>query len=158
MTATSLRVVTTAGAAQGAIMDRHAELQRALDEWAGTLIWAVDHATPTARAVRLLRAFLTREVLPHIQAEERSLYPAAAHHARTELLVRSLVSENRSIAWHASRLAAETGSAAAATAEAIRSLFAVHVAKENYLLLPAVARSRNGLTVLVSRDLVRSAS
>ena len=63
MTATPLHTVMTASAAQGAIMDRHAELQRVLDEWA-----------------------------------------------------------------------------------------AVHAAKENYLLLPALARSRNGLTVLASRE------
>ncbi|HEX7161467.1 MAG TPA: hypothetical protein VF223_09565 [Trebonia sp.] len=36
------------------------------------------------------------------------MYPAAARQARTELLVCSLVSENRSIAWHAGRLASET--------------------------------------------------
>jgi hypothetical protein len=103
VTVTSLHAVMTASAAQGAIMDRHAELQRVLDEWAGTLVCAVEHATPTAPAVRLLRAFLAGEVLPHLRAEEQSLYPAAARQARTELLVRSLVSENRSIAWHASQ-------------------------------------------------------
>lgn len=152
MTVASLDAVTKDSAAQGAIMGRHSELQHVLDEWAGTLISAVAHATPTAPAVKLLRAFLADELLPHMRAEERTVYPAAARHPKTELLVRALVSENRSIAWHAGRLATETGPEAAATAEAIRSLFAVHVAKENYLLLPALDRPRTGLAVLVSRE------
>lgn len=79
------------------------------------------------------------------------VYPAAARHPKTELLVRALVSENRSIARHVGRLATEAGPDAAATAEAIRSLFTVHVAKENYLLLPTLDRPRTGVAALVSR-------
>jgi hypothetical protein len=152
MTVASLDALTKGNAAQSAIMDRHSELQQVLDAWAGTLIFAVAHATPARPAVKLLRVFLADELLPHMRAEERTVYPAAARHPWTELLVRALVSENRSIAWHAGRLATETGPEAAATAEAIRSLFAVHVAKENYLLLPALARHRTGLAALVSRE------
>lgn len=152
MTVISPDAVMEAGPAQRAIMDRHSELQQVLDEWAGTLRSGVSHATPTGPAVKLLRVFLADELLPHMRAEERTVYPAVARNLRTELLVRALVSENRSIAWHAGRLATQTGPAAATTAEAIRSLFAVHVAKENYLLLPALARSRSGLAVLVARE------
>ncbi len=152
MTVASLDAITKDSAAQGSIMDRHSELQHVLDEWAGTLISAVAHATPTAAAVKLFRAFLGNELLPHMRAEERTVYPAAARHPKTELLVRALVSENRSIAWHVGRLATEAGPEAAATAEAIRSLFAVHVAKENYLLLSALDRPWTRLAALFSRE------
>lgn len=152
MSATTLHMVMEATSAQSAIMDRHSELQHVLDEWAGNLISAVAHGAPTGRTVSLLRALLADEVLPHTRAEERALFPAAAHQPRTELLVRALVSEHRSIAWQADRLAAETGAAAAATAEAIRSLFAVHTAKENYLLLPALAESGADLAAPIARE------
>lgn len=85
--------------------------------------------------MKLFRAFLSNELLPRMRAGERTVYRAAVRRPKTELVVRALVSENRSIAWHGGRLATEAGPEAAATAEAIRSLFAVHVAKENYPLL-----------------------
>lgn len=152
MTVIPLDAVMKDNVAQNAIMDRHRELEQVLDGWAGTLVSAVAHATPTRPAVNLLRVFLADELLPHMRAEERTVYPAAARHPRTELLVRALVSENRSIAWRAGRLATEAGPEAAATAEAIRSLFAGHVAQENYLLLPSLARPGTSLAVLVSRE------
>lgn len=152
MTVAALDAIAKGNTAQGAIMDRHSGLQQVLDAWAGTLISAVAHATPVRPAVKLLRVFLADELLSHLRAEERTVYPAAARHPKTVLLVRALVSENRSIAWHAGRLATETGPEAAATAEAIRFLFAVHVAKENYLLLPALARPGTALAALVSRE------
>lgn len=152
MTVTTHNAARSTAAAQAAITDRHAELRQVMDEWAGRLISAVAHGAPTTRTVSLLRTILADEVLPHARAEERTLYPAAARHPRTELLVRALVTEHHAIEWRASRLAGERGAAAAATAEAISSLFAVHVAKEDYLLLPALARSGSSLAALVRRE------
>ncbi|MGH3235313.1 MAG: hypothetical protein ACRDOH_19115, partial [Streptosporangiaceae bacterium] len=78
------------------------------------------------------------------------LYRAGERRPRTELLVRALVSGHRALAWRAGRLLADTEPVAvAATGEAIRSLFAVQVAKENYLLLPALAASRVDLLALL---------
>lgn len=152
MTVTAHDSAMSTAAAQSAIMDRHGELRRLLDEWAGTLVSAVAHDAPTTRATSLLRAVLEDEVLPHARAEERTLYRAAARRSQTELLVRALVSEHRAIAGLAGRLAAETGASAAATAEAISSLFAVHTAHEEDLLLPALGRSGTSLGGMLARE------
>lgn len=152
MTITSHDSVMSTADAQSAIMNRHSELRQLLSEWAGTLVSAVAHGAPIGRTASLLRAVLEDEVLPHARAEERTLYRAAARRPQTALLVQALISEHRAIAGHAARLAAETGASAAATAETISSLFAVHTAEEDDLLLPALARSGTSPGAMVARE------
>ena len=87
-----------------------------------------------------LVAYLATEVLPHAMAEEHTLYQAAA--ARRDLAdtVAGMVDEHRTLTALAERLAtADEAAAASGGAEAIGVLFAGHVARENELILPALA-------------------
>lgn len=153
MTVTSPEPARDTASAESAIMARHAEMQEVLDKWAEVLAHAAASGTSARLPRKLLVAFLADEVLTHAKAEERTLYPAGARDTRTGLLVQALVSEHRAFAWQAARLAKETESvAAAACAEAIRALFASHVAKENYLLLPALTASGANLRAYLARE------
>jgi hypothetical protein len=98
-----------------------------------------------------LRDYLADEIFPHAKAEERTLYRAAATQARGAGLVRELTEEHHTLASLAGRLqAGADASQAAMVAEGIATLFAGHVAKENDLLLPALAEAGADLAVLLA--------
>ena len=133
------------------IIHHHAVLRRGLERRSGVLCEAVESGVPFERQMTILRDYLTGEIMPHAKAEERTLYPAAATQARGSELVRDLTGEHHALAYLAGRLqAGADGSAAATAAERIATLFAGHVAKENDLLLPALAGSGTDLTSLLT--------
>jgi Hemerythrin HHE cation binding domain len=133
------------------IVHHHAVLRRGLERHVGTLCDAVDHGVPHEQPLAALRDYLDGEILPHAEAEERTLYRSAATKARGSELVRTLTAEHRELAYLASRLQPGTdGSEAAAVAEWIAALFAGHVAKENDLMLPALTGSGADLTALLA--------
>jgi uncharacterized protein (DUF2249 family)/iron-sulfur cluster repair protein YtfE (RIC family) len=128
-----------------AVRRHHAELAGRLSAHVDALLAAVtasgDAGFPQARTAAL--RFVTGDLLPHAAAEERALYPAAARSERLRLLVEAMVAEHRVL----QRLVTELGAAsepvrAAAAGSALRALFEVHLAKENDLVLPAVAADR----------------
>jgi hemerythrin HHE cation binding domain-containing protein len=132
------------------IVHHHAVLRRGLERRAGALCEAVESGVPFERQMTMLRDYLTGEIFPHAQAEERTLYQAAATQARGSELVRELSAEHRALEYLVGRLqAGADGSEAATAAEWIATLFAGHVAKENDLLLPALASSRADLAALL---------
>jgi hemerythrin HHE cation binding domain-containing protein len=132
------------------IVHHHAVLRRGLERRAGALCEAVESGVPFERQMTMLRDYLTGEIFPHAQAEERTLYQAAATQARGSELVRELTGEHRALEYLVGRLqAGADGSEAATAAEWIATLFAGHVAKENDLLLPALASSRADLAALL---------
>lgn len=89
-----------------------------------------------------LGAWLREELLPHAQAEEGALYPAAAAQPGGQLLVDGMLAEHRAIIALASDLAAAgTPVDAAAAARALSALFETHLAKENELILPLLLGS-----------------
>lgn len=133
------------------IIHHHAVLRRGLERRAGTLCEAVESGVPFERQITMLRDYLTGEIFPHAQAEERTLYQAAATHARGSELVRELTGEHHALAYLAGRLQPGAGGTEAATAaERITTLFAGHVAKENDLLLPALTGSGADLAALLA--------
>jgi hypothetical protein len=133
------------------IIHHHAMLRRGLERRAGTLCEAVDSGVPFERQMMILRDYLADEILPHAEAEERSLYRAAVTQARGSELVRALTAEHHALAYLASRLQpGADGSEAARAAERIATLFAGHVAKENDLLLPALAGGGADLAALLA--------
>ena len=126
-------------------------LRRGLERRAGTLCEAVESGVPFERQMTMLREYLTGEILPHAEAEERTLYQAAATQARGSELVRALTAEHHALAYLAGRLqAGADGTEAATAAEWIATLFAGHVAKENDLLLPALTGSGADLAALLA--------
>jgi iron-sulfur cluster repair protein YtfE (RIC family) len=133
------------------IVHHHAVLRRGLERRAGALCEAVENGLGFQGQMRTLREYLTGEVLPHVQAEERTLYPAATAQARGSELVRTLTAEHRELAYLAGRLRPDTdGSEAATISEWIATLFAGHVAKENDMLLPALTGTGADLAALLA--------
>ena len=133
------------------IVHQHAVLRRGLERRAGTVCDAVAGGVPCQRQVAILRGYLDQEILPHADAEERTLCRAAATQARDSELVRALIHEHRELAYLAGRLRPGTdGGEAAALAEWIATLFAGHVAKVNDLLLPALTGSGADLAALLA--------
>ena len=133
------------------IIHHHAVLRRGLEGRAGTLCAAMENGVPHQQPLASLREYLATEIMPHAEAEERTLYQAAVTHARAGELVRTLTAEHRELASLAGRLQRPDGGPAAATvAEWIATLFASHVAKENDLLLPALAGCSADLAALIA--------
>jgi Hemerythrin HHE cation binding domain len=131
-------------AAVAAIEHDHDRLARGLwerTEW--LLRSAEDHLLPEAEQDRQdLLTYLRQELVPHARAEERTLYPAAFVLPHLQPLLDAMLVEHRAIIAGIDELAA-TGSIirAARAAAGIAALFAAHLAKENGLLLPALAAS-----------------
>ncbi len=133
------------------IIHHHAVLRRGLERRSGALCEAVENGIPFERQMTTLRVYLAGEILPHAEAEERTLYQAAATQARGSELVRELTGEHHALAYLTGRLrAGADGGEAATAAEWITTLFAGHVAKENDLLLPALTTSGADLTALLA--------
>jgi Hemerythrin HHE cation binding domain len=131
------------------VVHHHAVLRRGLERRAGALCEAAENGIRFQRQMGTLREYLTGEILPHAQAEERTLYPVAA--TRGSELVRALTAEHRELAYLAGRLQpGADGTEAATVAEWIATLFAGHVAKENDLLLPALTGSGADLAALLA--------
>ena len=122
MTVTPDKTARAARAVE-ALVARHAELQGALEHWAGVLAATAVSCGPVRPARNLLRAFLADEVLPHARAEVRTLYRAARRDPGASLLVQLLISEHRDLASRAARLGEPAQPAAsAAQAAAISAL------------------------------------
>lgn len=108
-------------------------------------------AGETLTAQRALVTFLLDQLLPHAAAEEGTLYPAAAADPRTAALVRTMIDEHDTLTELATALETATDPIAlAATAAAIRTLFDVHVHKENDYLLPALTGSGANIAALLA--------
>ena len=133
------------------IIHHHALLRRGLERRVGTLCEAVESGIPSGQQRRTLRDYLARQILPHAEAEERTLYHAAATQARGSDLVRILTAEHRELDYLAGRLRDGTNAAETArVSEWIATLFAGHAARENDLLLPALTGAGVDLTVLLA--------
>jgi len=130
----------TAGArAAQAVVRHHAELAAALTGHVTALFEAasIGSSRSTWQRRDQLTAWLHAELLPHAAAEEAVLYPAAAAQPDGRLLVDGMMSEHQAITTLVTELqAASTPVGAAAAARALSALFAVHLAKENELILP----------------------
>jgi len=129
-------------AAVEAVREHHAELAGRLAAHTEHLLRMVAAADSAAfgQARAAAADFCTEQLLPHAAAEEAALYPAAGALPQTKLLVEAMIAEHRVL----ERLVHDLGEATepprvAAAAQALRVLFDTHLAKENDLILPAVA-------------------
>jgi uncharacterized protein (DUF2249 family) len=136
---TPIKIESADDVALSAIVDHHAQLRGELESRLAALRQAVtDDSTDSAHA-RLVE-FVDGHLLPHAAAEEMSLYPAAARNQRAALFVESMLLEHRDLERKAQLLRYATSPAAAlSSAEAIAAVFAIHVVKENDLLLPVLS-------------------
>ena len=130
---------TDAGALE-AMLSHHAALADGVARRVGALRAAAEgHARHETAAAELV-AYLAEEVLPHAEAEEGTFYRAAAAKADLAETVAGMIDEHRQLISLVEQLAtAGDASGALRHAEAIGSLFARHVTKENELVLPPLA-------------------
>jgi uncharacterized protein (DUF2249 family) len=127
-----------------AVLQHHAELAGALTLRVEALLTAValPETSAAERARRELVSFCESELVPHALAEEQAMYPAARATTEGRLLVEAMLGEHQVIL----RLVRETAGhadllRAAASAAALREVFDSHLAKENDLVVPLLART-----------------
>ncbi|WP_396452374.1 DUF2249 domain-containing protein [Actinomadura sp.] len=122
-----------------AILDHHERLGRTMADHTLTIARAVDQlAAPYDRRDKLT-AFCTDEIIPHAEAEERTLYKAAEEIPEARLLLRAMLREHVVLREKVAELAAaRTPAEAVGAATAVNALFQSHLEKENDLILPAL--------------------
>lgn len=125
--------------AADAVVRHHAQLATELGRRAHDLLElaAAGESAQAGRARELLLDFVDSELLPHALAEEQTLYVTAAGHPEGALLVQGMLGEHAAIMDLVRELReARTPVHAAAWAQALLTLFEVHLAKENDLIVP----------------------
>ena len=130
--------------AHQAMLRHHALLGEQVAQRVGAVHGAVDEAgggvpggTGYEPAAAELVAFMGDEVLPHAVAEEQSIYAVAAARAALTGVVAQMLEEHRRLVALTEDLAsANTAAVMQDKSAQIAELFAIHVSKENDLLLP----------------------
>ena len=118
----------------------HAHLVGGLAARTGALLATVRAGASWQVDRDALVAWCRAELVPHTEAEEAVLYPAARGSRQLEPLVRAMSHEQALLGSLIARLAsAPDAPMALMHAGAAQTLFETHVAKENDLLLPALA-------------------
>lgn len=135
---TPITITSADERAGNAVLEHHAALSADLEERVAALRTAIRSAHPYEHESSALTAFLTESVLPHAIAEQDVLYAAAAERM-TGPFIEAMCLEHRALAerTHALTTASDPYDALSA-AEGLAAVFAVHVAKENELLVPAL--------------------
>lgn len=130
-------------AAVEAVEAHHAQLAGELGGRVTMLLDALDRDPASAEDIRAgLVAFCDRQLLPHAEAEESALYPAAHRTAEARLLIEGMLAEHRRITELVEALrSAPSPARAAGDARALQVLFEEHLDKENDLVLPLIAAS-----------------
>jgi uncharacterized protein (DUF2249 family)/iron-sulfur cluster repair protein YtfE (RIC family) len=126
-------------AAARAVEQHHAELAGSLALRVEGLVAAAAHgnATVAHRAQLDLVDWLHHELVPHARAEEEAMYPHAQVLPEGRLLVDGMLAEHVTIADTVAEIRDATDVVrAAVAARALQTLFDVHLAKENDLVLP----------------------
>ena len=113
--------ITYEGATEQAreIMHHHAVLRRGLERRVGALCAAVENGVPHEQPLATLQEYLAGEILPHAEAEERTLYQAAVTQARGSELVRTLTAEHRELAYLVGRLQPPADGSTAAAVDSV---------------------------------------
>jgi uncharacterized protein (DUF2249 family) len=142
----TLVVANSAADAQAveAVKSHHAQLAGALAIQVEALLEAAargDMPAAAAASDALVR-WCDGELIPHALAEEQAMYPAAHQDVRARLLVEAMIAEHHDLLALVEAIRTSTGPVrAAASAQALRSLFDSHLVKENEQILPLLAES-----------------
>ena len=145
--------------ALAAVERHHAGMLKRLDALATALTHAVRSGDTVAEhdAHEVLVEWCETELVPHVLAEEGPLYGGARNLPEGTLLVDGMLAEHQAIAGLVEELRGSAGVDAAVAAGSLRNIFALHLEKENRLLLPfivaspglSLARTVEGLQELV---------
>jgi hypothetical protein len=148
--------------ALAAVESHHASMLKRLTALTDTLTGAVAKGDAGAEhdAHEVLLEWYENELVPHALAEEGPLYGGPRNSAEGRLLVEGMLAEHQVIVGLVEEFRGARGVAAAVAAGAIPRIFALHLDKENRLLMPFVvsspglslARAVSGLHELVGEQ------
>ncbi len=139
MSTVSLASSSADSEALEAIEQHHAELIGALSVRTSALLAEVRRGADWSEARDALTSWCRAELLPHAEAEEAVLYPAARGLPELEPLIRAMSHEHALLGDLVTRLeAADDAPVALVRSGAMQTLFESHVAKENDLVLPTM--------------------
>ena len=126
-----------------AVEMHHADMLRQLNVLAGLLTEAVEARDASAEqaAQASLLDWCDGELVPHALAEEGPLYSGPRATPGARLLVEGMLAEHKVIVGLVEELRTSSGVSAAVAAGAIQRIFALHLDKENRLLMPFVVES-----------------
>lgn len=126
-----------------AVEAHHADMLRHLNGLVGLLTEAVEARDPHAgeETQAALLDWCDKELVPHALAEEGPLYGGPHGMPEARLLVDGMLAEHQVIVGLVDELRTADGVAAAVAAGAIQRIFALHLDKENRLLMPFVLES-----------------
>ena len=129
--------------ALAAVERHHAGMLKRLDALASALIHAVTTRDAVAEhdAHEVLVEWCETELVPHALAEEGPLYGGARNMPEGTLLVDGMLAEHQVIVGLVEELRGSAGVDAAVAAGSIRNIFALHLDKENRLLMPLIVAS-----------------
>jgi uncharacterized protein (DUF2249 family) len=128
--------------AERAIRGHHAAMDAELSALVGALVDAAAAGRDGEGERAALLRWLDEDLVPHAAAEERALYPVAAATVWGHALVDGMLREHVAIVEAVEKLRSALGPVrAAAAANAVRALFAVHLVKENELIVPPLVAS-----------------
>lgn len=126
-----------------AVEGHHADMLRHLNGLVALLVDAVQAQDGAAeqKAQATLVDWCDGQLIPHALAEEGPLYSGPRDTPEGKLLVEGMLAEHRFIVDLVAELRTATGVGAAVAGAAIQRLFAVHLDKENRLLMPFIIDS-----------------
>ena len=129
--------------ALAAVEAHHAEMLTRLNALVSALTHAVKNGDTVAEhdAHEVLVEWCETELVPHALAEEGPLYGGPAAAAQGRLLVAGMLAEHQVIVGLVEKLRASQGVDAAVAAGGIAQIFALHLDKENRLLMPFIVES-----------------
>lgn len=146
-------------AALAAVEQHHAAMLKRLTALTETLVHAVRERDAVAEhsAHEVLVEWCEDDLVPHALAEEGPLYGRPRTLPEGRLLVDGMLAEHQVIVALVEELRGSAGVEAAVAAGSIRNIFALHLEKENTLLMPLIvatpalslARAVEGLHELV---------
>ena len=125
-----------------AVEAHHADMLRHLNGLVGLLTETVESRDPSAEESQAaLLDWCDKELVPHALAEEGPLYSGPHGTPEARLLVDGMLAEHKVIVGLVDELRTADGVAAAVAAGAIQRIFALHLDKENRLLMPFIVES-----------------
>ena len=129
--------------ALAAVQSHHAGMLRRLEALTAALTHAVKAHDAVAEhdAHEVLVEWCETELVPHALAEEGPLYSGPGTTTEGRLLVAGMLAEHEAIVGLVERLRGSEGVDAAVAAGAIGAIFALHLEKENQLLMPFIVES-----------------
>ncbi|MET1064430.1 MAG: hemerythrin domain-containing protein [Arthrobacter sp.] len=130
-------------AALAAVKQHHSGMLKRLNALTVTLTHAVKAGDTVAEhdSHAVLVEWCETELLPHALGEEGRLYSVSRNLPQGKLLVEGLLAEHQVMVSLVEELRGSAGVDAAVAAGSIRNIFALHLEKENTLLVPLIVAS-----------------